>query len=151
MNQFHIIGRINKNYYAILIDTGAANSYISPEIVNKENIQLVKRENPLIAKNWTNNSYQFTDNAKFRLEIQDLERKYYPIQIEGLVDTIPLLEREQQILIGMNILEELRPYSLTSDYLSLTFNFRKIKIPRIKKHYSEVIKTAEQMSQLQNE
>lgn len=151
MNQFHIIGRINKNYYAILIDTGAANSYISPEIVNKENIQLVNRENPLIAKNWTNNSYKFTENGKFMLEIQDINRRYYKIQIEGLVDTIPLLEREEQILLGINILEELQPYSITQDYLSITVNFREIKLPRIKQHYSEVIKTAEQMSQLRNE
>ncbi|QZH55166.1 coat protein [chicory mosaic cavemovirus] len=143
-NQYHIIGKIGTKYYPILIDTGAANSYISSKIITEQKITTNNLQNMIKTKNYKNQENIYDKEAILKIKIKDVRNQEKTLTIKGLVETIPLLELgETQVLIGMDILQELTPYSLNEGYLELTINYEPVRIFRIKEHIHEIVKNLE--------
>lgn len=152
-NQFHIIGKIAqgkyKNYYPILIDTGAAASYISSSIIAKEGIGKRKLGEPIRSKNYSNKLNIYSIETELNIELTDVNDKKHTMKFIGLVDTIQLLEEDiQQILIGIDILQQVSPYEITNDFLKFTLQMKPIQVPRIKKDIYTISKELEQMNLL---
>lgn len=138
--QFHIKGKINNNSYPILIDTGAARSYISSSIIKKEKIEQ-KSIATINSKNYNNENKSYKKESIIKIDILDNIGQQHKIEIIGLIDTIELLEQEEeQVLLGIDTLEQFKPYSITSDYLEINIGYKPIKIKRERKDIYELSK-----------
>nr|AAA79871.1 ORF I [Cassava vein mosaic virus] len=151
--QFHIIGKITEGrlnkFYPILIDTGAAHSYISSKILEDEKLVSNKLSKVVTSYNADNEKHIYDRNTEVIIELIDKNNEKYKINFIGLVDQLRLLEGgKAEILLGMNILQNLKPYCITDDYLEINLGFRCIKINRIKKDIFEIREDLQQMNVL---
>nr|UYE92288.1 Coat protein/Movement Protein [Sweet potato collusive virus] len=144
-NQFHIKGKIGNKYYPILIDTGAARSYISSKIIDEQSIKIKPINESIISIDYNNIKTCYNNEAELDIEITDLNFKIHNIKFNGLIETIELLEQDkQQVLIGIDTLEQLKPYSITSDYLEINIGYKPIKI---KRELKDIYELSRQLSQ----
>ncbi|QIE08169.1 coat protein [Epiphyllum virus 4] len=151
--QFHIIGQVldgsKQKTYPILIDTGAAQSYISSKIIDIEHIPKQQLGSPVKSKNTDNQTHEYTNQAHMLIGIYDVNNLQHKINFIGLIETLPLLEDgRDQILIGINVLEQFNPFIITSNYLELNIGMKAVTIPRIKEDIYQIVESLSQMNQI---
>ena len=106
----------------ILIDTGAASSYISKSLTFM--LDLKDLEEPVTYINFNGEEFCVTKFCTVLIKLNNQEIKL-PLMVEdeGKNDTI-------STMLGMTFLEKCKPWQITSEHLIITFNQHHITIPK---------------------